>query len=156
MFHPPVVAPRIRLRTAAVMVRDGAVLLHRRAGDSFWALPGGKVEPGESAAEALVREFREELVVDIAVGRLACVAENFFTHQGVAEHEVGLYFVAAPMPSSGLACDPGPFLGVEADCGLEFAWFSSQALSVLDLRPSFLRELLREPDPAFVHIVHRS
>jgi 8-oxo-dGTP diphosphatase len=34
----------------------------------FWEFPGGKVEPGESETEALVRECREELSVEIAVG----------------------------------------------------------------------------------------
>lgn len=147
---------RIRLRAAAVLALDGAVLLHRLAGDGFWALPGGKVEPGESAAEALVREFREELAVEITVGRLACVAENFFVHRGAAEHEVGLYFMAAPAPGSRLACEPGPYAGVEPDRRLEFAWFTPQALALLDLRPAFLRDLLRDPDPAFRHIVHRA
>jgi ADP-ribose pyrophosphatase YjhB (NUDIX family) len=156
MSHSLAVVPRIRLRAAAVMLRDGAVLLHRRAGDSFWALPGGKVEPGESGAAALVREFREELAVAVAVGRLACVAENFFTHHGVAEHEVGLYFMAAPMPGCALALEPGPYLGVEGDCRLEFAWFGTQALSEMDLRPSFLPDLLCSPDPTFRHVVHRS
>lgn len=33
-------------------------------------IPGGKIEPGESAQEALVREIREELDVDIRVGKL--------------------------------------------------------------------------------------
>jgi len=149
-------SPRIRLRAAAVLVRDGAVLLHRQAGDGFWALPGGKVEPGESAAEALVRELREELAVDITVGRLACVAENFFVHQGAAEHEVGLYFMAASAPGSRLACEPGPYAGVEPGRTLEFAWFTPQALALLDLRPAFLRDLLRDPDLAFLHIVHRA
>ncbi len=139
-----------------MLVRDGAVLLHRLAGDSFWALPGGKVEPGESAAQALVREFREELAVDITVGRLVCVAENFFVHQEAAEHEVGLYFMAAPAPGSGLVSTPGPYAGVEPDRRLGFAWFTPQALALLDLRPAFLHDLLRDPDPAFRHIVHRA
>jgi 8-oxo-dGTP diphosphatase len=34
-----------------------------------WELPGGKVDPGESDHEALIRECREELEVEIAVGR---------------------------------------------------------------------------------------
>jgi 8-oxo-dGTP diphosphatase len=54
----------------AVFVRpDGAVLLARRpAGkvySGYWEFPGGKVEAGEPIAEALRREIREELGVDI-------------------------------------------------------------------------------------------
>ncbi len=56
---------------AAVIVEDGLVLACRRArhkaAPGRWEFPGGKVEPGESPVEALVREIREELGVDIVV-----------------------------------------------------------------------------------------
>ncbi len=58
--------------TAAVIRRDGRVLVARRpAGHPCagqWEFPGGKVEPGESPREALRREIREELGLEIAVG----------------------------------------------------------------------------------------
>ncbi len=57
---------------AAVVERDGRVLVaRRRQEDRFgglWEFPGGKVEPGESPAEALARELREELRLDVTVG----------------------------------------------------------------------------------------
>jgi len=35
----------------------------------MWEFPGGKIDPGESAADALVRELKEELAVDVEVER---------------------------------------------------------------------------------------
>lgn len=56
----------------ALIDADGRVLLAKRPQGrpmaGLWEFPGGKVEPGESPEAALVRECREELGVDIAVG----------------------------------------------------------------------------------------
>jgi 8-oxo-dGTP diphosphatase len=56
----------------AAIVRDGLVLAGRRAAPvemaGGWEFPGGKVEPGETERQALVRECLEELGVVIAVG----------------------------------------------------------------------------------------
>ena len=58
---------------ALVWRGDRFMICQRPAGKKrglLWEFPGGKLEPGESAREALVREIREELDVDIRVGRL--------------------------------------------------------------------------------------
>ena len=55
---------------AAVILRDGRVFATQRgygAYKDYWEFPGGKVEPGETAEEALAREIREELDTEIAV-----------------------------------------------------------------------------------------
>lgn len=56
---------------AAIIERDGKFLGCRRAAGKslagMWEFPGGKVEPGESDAEALVREIEEELSVPVSV-----------------------------------------------------------------------------------------
>ena len=55
----------------AAVVRAGRVLAaHRHPPPVGWELPGGKVERGETDAEALRRECREELGVEVAVGPL--------------------------------------------------------------------------------------
>jgi 8-oxo-dGTP diphosphatase len=63
----------VRRVVGAAIVRDGRVLAARRTAPSAaagrWELPGGKVEPGESPEQALVREIDEELGCPIEVGQ---------------------------------------------------------------------------------------
>ncbi|MGH3345226.1 MAG: NUDIX hydrolase, partial [Carbonactinosporaceae bacterium] len=57
----------------------GRLLVVRRArppGAGLWSLPGGRVEPGETDAEALAREVREETGLDVSVGPLIGTVER--------------------------------------------------------------------------------
>ena len=59
--------------TAAVIEKDGKVLIARRKRPFMghhWEFPGGKLEDNETLEECLRREIREELGIDIAVGKL--------------------------------------------------------------------------------------
>lgn len=63
---------------AAVIVQDGRVFATQRGyGEwkDWWEFPGGKIEPGEEPAMALIREIREELATEITVGDLLTTVE---------------------------------------------------------------------------------
>ncbi len=55
-----------------ILIRDGTVLACQRSRSAVyplkWEFPGGKIEPGESAPQALVRELREELGIEAKIG----------------------------------------------------------------------------------------
>jgi ADP-ribose pyrophosphatase YjhB (NUDIX family) len=62
---------------SAVVTNDsGELLLVHKTDNDLWALPGGAIEPGESAAEAVTREVREETGYDVEVVGLVGVYSN--------------------------------------------------------------------------------
>lgn len=94
-----------RIRVAAAVVWDGPRLLmtQRAAGGALglqWEFPGGKIEPGESPEQAIVREVREELgVTATPLERLESVSHDYahgthveivFMQCSLASHEFRL------------------------------------------------------------------
>lgn len=64
-----------------VCLRGTEVLLIRRGApprQGEWSLPGGRIEPGERAVDAAVRELREETGVEAAITGLLDVIDGFF------------------------------------------------------------------------------
>ena len=91
-------SPVIRVVAALIETAPGRYLVQQRLPgkrrELLWEFPGGKVEPGESDAEALVREGREELGVELEVGAL-----RFQTRHAYADLTVDLRLHAAGVRS---------------------------------------------------------
>lgn len=84
---------------AGVIYRDdGAFLIARRPPQGLlgglWEFPGGKQEDGESLAEALRREIREELAMEISVGRPLGAIKHAYTHFRITLHAFQAQHVA--------------------------------------------------------------
>ena len=94
----------------AVTDGDGRLLLIRRTDNENWAMPGGAMDPGESIAQAAVRETKEETGIDCEVTGLVGVYTNprhviLYTSNGEVRQECSLVFAARaisgqPTPSS--------------------------------------------------------
>jgi ADP-ribose pyrophosphatase YjhB (NUDIX family) len=144
---------RFNYRVAGLAARDGRVLLGRAPPDGFWALPGGRVHPGEPARDGLIRELREELHVDVRPGRLVWVVENFFTYRGEPYHELEFILAMAVPPD---LVREGTWEATDDD-GLRqlFVWAPVDGLAAShDVRPSFLKWGLQDPPPVPEHRVH--
>ena len=86
----------LRFVAAALIVRGGEILICQRRPDQpmglQWEFPGGKIEAGESAEEALARELEEELGIQARVGQRVTHIRHNYRHGGA----VDLQFFAVP------------------------------------------------------------
>lgn len=108
---------RIRALAVGLVVREDRVLvergLDRASGHEYYRAIGGGIEFGERAAEAVVREWQEELALAFAPRRLLGVIENLFTYEGRAGHEIAFVFLGDVAEAS--AGDPDRIRLTESD-----------------------------------------
>lgn len=93
---------------SAVVIRDGSVLLVKRANEPFkntWNLPGGKIEAGESDHGALRREIMEE-------SNLTLLSSKYIGRVSVENYELNVYKanVATGMPKAGSDVSEAEFI----------------------------------------------
>ena len=119
---------------AAVRNVAGEVLLVRRIDDGYWELPGGRLEVGESAAQAVIREVAEEAGVTIALIGLSGVYSDpthvLLDPDGTVHQQLALCFHAVPSTSE--YPQPRPD-GIETQ---EAAWCAPDALVNLAMHPA--------------------
>lgn len=145
-------------RVAGICIREGRVLLQTTTGeDRSFAFPGGHVSFGETNAQTLIREFKEEIGAEISVGELKWVAEVFFPWGKKPCHQICLYYMVE-IRNPEIPGD-GKFLGKEHLEGrsfdLEFHWVPLEKAAELELYPTDCRKLLGQLDQGVQHFVYK-
>lgn len=123
-----------------VAIIDGEVLLCRAKGGKSSYLPGGHIEFGETAREALVREIREEMGVEATTGRFLGAVENSFMQHGRPHAEINLVFE--------LKFAEKPEAAAKEDW-IEFEWVRLDELERANLLPPVFGALATDPDAFF-------
>lgn len=123
---------KLRVRVCGICIEDDKILLvhHRSLGktNSLWAPPGGGMQYGESAIEALKREFKEETHCSIKVG------EFLFVHEYLDPplHGIELFFlvkILSGRPSLG----KDPEMTADSQLLTKIGFFELEVLRQLDL-----------------------
>lgn len=97
--HAPEPGSSARIQCVGAVISDGAgrlllILRGHEPGKGLWSIPGGRIEPGETDEQAVIREVREETGLTVTCGRLLGTAE--LAGQDGAVIEVRDYAAALP------------------------------------------------------------
>ncbi|MBT2446789.1 NUDIX domain-containing protein [Streptomyces sp. ISL-43] len=121
--------------SAVVVDEGGRVLLQRRTDNGMWALPGGKMELGESLGDCAVRETFEETGVTVEITGIVGTYTNpghvFSYDDGEVRQEFSICLLARPTGGS---------LRV-SDESFEVAWFTPEAVDDLPMVPAIRRRI---------------
>ncbi len=133
--------PAFNLVVRALILREGRVLVSRWQGGYCFPV-GGRIEPGETLEEAVLREVWEETGAAGRIRRLVYFHENFFVEpSGTPVHELGWYYWVEPEQPIGTLSDrwahpDSPRLILE--------YVPLHLLAEATLMPPFLRDVLPE------------
>ena len=138
--------PRPVPAVGVAVVEDGAVLLVRRGrgpNAGLWAVPGGKVDYGESMRAAAVREVKEETGLDVEVEQVVWVGETMGPGHPPAWHYTLVDYRARRTGGTPVA----------ADDAHDVAWVPLDKARELPLTPTMpsLIEVLLHPRPGAGH-----
>lgn len=123
-----------RIRVAAVIVRNNTLLLaeHRKDNQTYYLLPGGGLDHGETLHDALVRELWEETRLRIQPGRLLFLIESIAPD--ASRHVVQLAFAAT------IEGNAEPSKGVDPRV-IRAAFFPAEQLPALPMFPPLQQTL---------------
>lgn len=141
------------LRTAAVVIKDGKILVQRDRDGSEYALPGGHVKTGETLEDGLIRETMEEMGVKIKCGRMLWSEECFWEWNGRKAHTIAFYYQVELC--EGFELPEGEFVSQKENCDVVMGWIPIEEIQNVTIYPEFLKEEIHRLNDPMKHFVSR-
>lgn len=143
-------------RVCGILIKKNKVLLNRLKDNNFWTFIGGKVVFGETTEESIIREYKEEIGINVETDRLVSIVENFFFYRDKKWHEL-LYFYLLRDPLNKLQIFSGTRDILDNLSG-EFIWLDIKKLDSIKIQPECSRDILlslHSDNDNIKHIIHK-
>lgn len=138
------------LRTSIVIFNKdlNKVLLFTMKDKNFYMLIGGKIKELETSIEAIKREIKEEIDININNIELVCLSEEFVNANGFNNHQINIIYKGI---YNGKIKD-NKFIGLEGDwCSYE--WLDIDKINNYEIYPHIVKEIVENPNKNYHSIM---
>ncbi|NMD37746.1 MAG: NUDIX domain-containing protein [Christensenellaceae bacterium] len=138
-------------RVGAIIIRNNKLLMATNPNVTFYYTVGGRVLFGESSQEALLREVREEIGIELEIDRLAFINESYYRiyENKKMAHEIALYYIMKDNDT----LDDIAMNYKDGTYNNTLKWFNIKDLNKQYIYPEFLKYELLNLSNGIKHII---
>ncbi|MBW8382706.1 MAG: NUDIX domain-containing protein [Youngiibacter sp.] len=131
---------KFNYRVCAIIINDNKILAMHDERSPYYYLPGGRVQMGETAEQAVIREVEEELNITSGIIRPLWLNQSFFNEDvdKLNYHEICIYFLM-DISNTDLLKKGERFTQHEGSHTLDFEWLAFKNLAEEHFYPMFLK-----------------
>ena len=134
---------KLNVRSAAIIINNNKVLVHRNINSDHYALIGGRVEIGENSENTIRREIKEEMGKEIEITGYISTIENFFEMKGSKYHEI-MFIYKAEFKKEEDKQITDTIRNIEGKEYLQYEWLNLSQIEKYPLKPKVIKEILKE------------
>lgn len=138
-------------RVAALIIRDGNILVAKHINHDCYYTVGGRVRLNETSLEAVVREVVEETGFIFEVDKLAFVQERFFKYNEKNHHEIVFFYHMKY--NENLVIKDGAYTDQAEKETLH--WLTLKKLNQINIVPEFLKTGLLNISENIIHVISK-
>lgn len=148
---------RFNYRVAGIIIHNDKLLVMKDEHSTFYYIPGGRVSMNECSKDAIVREIKEELKVDVKVNRMLWVNENFFHEKFCNEnfHEICFYYLLDMIDDKLINKGSEFLINEDEKKNLTFYWREINKIKDLELYPLFVKEQIMKLPQGIGHVIEK-
>ena len=133
-----------KLRVCGVIKQGNKFLISNCDNCEFYGFPGGHVVLGENTDDAVLREVKEETLIDVKISKLLAIVQLFFKRDdGKPFHEICYYYLLEPTTP----VNTNNYNLEENDNGVKryhnFYWLTLEEFENIDIRPAEIKNILK-------------